>query len=90
MKIFNFLSTLFKNKNFILRESPILEKFKNIIIIFKKHFRGNYESYGKLMDSFPLNHFLGIPLGNIFQTKKKLLNFLQCLESYAHLKKVSH
>ena len=28
-----------------------------------------------------------VPLGNIFQTIKRLINFLQCLKSYAHLKK---
>ena len=30
MKIFNFLSRLFGNKNFISQESPILGDFKNI------------------------------------------------------------
>ena len=30
MKIFNFLSTLFGNKDFISQESPILADFKNM------------------------------------------------------------
>ena len=32
MKIFNFLSTLFGNKDFISQESPILADFKNTIL----------------------------------------------------------
>ena len=36
MKIFNFLSTIFGNKDFISRESPILADFFRYIEIFEK------------------------------------------------------
>ena len=32
MKIFNFISTVFGNKNFKSQESPILAVFKNMIL----------------------------------------------------------
>ena len=35
MKIFNILSTLFGNKDFISRESPIFADFKNVVL-YKK------------------------------------------------------
>ena len=36
MKIFNFLSTLLSNKNYISQKSPILADFKNIIKLRNK------------------------------------------------------
>ena len=57
MKIFNFLPTLFGNKDFISRESPILADFKNIIQLFT-------------FSSFFYND--QIPLSNILRSQKKI------------------
>ena len=50
MKIFNFLSTLFGNKDFISQESPILADFENTTFIFIDIFMTTFKSrlfYGR-------------------------------------------